>query len=71
MANKWEYLVINLNEEYNNTDEDRKRIPQRQQATLNGFGKDGWELVVVTPTTGWDGQGVQTSSKAYLKREIV
>ncbi len=58
MTKKWEYLVVDL---FNVTEE--------QQAILNGLGKDGWELVAVTPTTGWDGQGTASQSRAYLKRE--
>ena len=64
MAKQWEYLVIPLHEI-----SDGKADSYTQQVELKELGKEGWELVAVIPTTGWDGKGIASPSKAYFKRE--
>lgn len=60
MVQNLEYLVIDLS---------GANAAQEQQAVLNEVGKNGWELVAVTPNSGLDGSGRISRQMAYLKRE--
>ena len=65
MNKKWQYLLIRLSEA-----EDRDVRLKQDQETLARLGKEGWELVSVTPKTGWETVGTASYAKAYFKREL-